>query len=267
MANHGGGSKSAVVLVVVAVAIALVVNMFAGHRTDKNDKKYYDDPLNVLSEETKEYLQDVNKTLEKDYGGAQLYVAVVETTGNKSVSQYAKTYFYDKGIGSSQHNNGLLLLVAKNEGTYHTMYGTGLDDTFAGELTVVLKRYMEPEFSKGNITEAIEKVTPKLASVLKTECSVWYSKKTSKVTATPEPTEAEEPVYDEEIDVDIDEIVDRVTNFNAVSFVGSGIGFMIKLFFKIIAGLLSSVFVGIIVVIIIIRSIIKSGVNKRDGRH
>ncbi len=93
MANHGGGSKSAVVLVVVAVAIALVVNMFAGHRTDKNDKKYYDDPLNVLSEETKEYLQDVNKTLEKDYGGAQLYVAVVETTGNKSVSQYAKTHF------------------------------------------------------------------------------------------------------------------------------------------------------------------------------
>ena len=267
MANHEGGSKSAVVLVVAAVAIALVVNMFAGNHSKKSETKYYDDPLNVLSQDTKDYLQEVNKTLEKDYGGAQLFVAVVETTGNKSISQYAKTYFYDKGIGSSQHNNGLLLLVAKNEGTYHTMYGTGLDDTFAGEIAVVLKRYMEPDFREGDIALAIEKTVPKLASVLKTECSVWYSGKATKVTATPEPTTTEVPSYDEEVDVDIDEIVDRVTNFNAVSFIGTGIGFMLKLVFKILAGLFSSVLVGIIVVIIIIRSIIKSGVNKRDGRR
>lgn len=266
MAGHEGGSKSAVVLVVVAVAIALVVNMFAGNHTKKSETKYYDDPLNVLSQETKDYLQDINKTLEKDYGGAQLFVAVVETTGNKSVSQYAKAYFYDKGIGSSQHNNGLLLLVAKNEGTYHTMYGTGLDDTFAGELAVVLKKYMEPEFAKGNMTEAIETVTPKLAGVLKTECSIWYSGKAKTVTEAPEPTLTEVPVYDAD-EIDIDEIVDRVTSFDAVSFVGSGIGFLIKLAFKILAGLFSSVVIGIIVVIIIIRSIIKSGVNKRDGRR
>ncbi len=264
----GDGKKALIGIALAAIVIAFVVNLIAKNNSDSAQFLYYEDETGTLSQSTKEIIQDANVELEENYGGAQFFVAVVETIGSKNIVQYSKAYFDDKGIGSSKNNNGLLLLVALNEDNYYAMYGSGLDDSFAGEIAVVLEKYMEPEFAAGNIDTAVATTVPRLVSILKTECALWYSGieapteiPTQVITLAPTQTVTLAPTsyaYDDDINV-------HVGNYNVISLLGMGIGFIIRTVFRLIFGLISSVGLGFVIVVIIIISICNSG-NKRSRR-
>jgi|GEM_PF-5980690 len=254
------GKKALFGIALAAIVIAFIVNFIAKNKSDSAQNLYYEDKTGTLSESTINTIQEANIDLEENYGGAQFFVAVVETIGSKNIVQYSKAFFDDKGIGSSEHNNGLLLLVALNEENYYAMYGSGLDDSFAGEIAVVLEKYMEPEFAAGNIDSAIASTVPHLVSILKTECALWYSG-LSTVTEPPTQSITLAPTsyaYDDDIEV-------HVGNYNVISLLGMGIGFIIRTIFRLIFGLISSVGLGFVIVVVIIISICNSG-NKRSRR-
>ena len=278
--NKGSGFKVAVVLVVIAIIIAFAVNSLAGKKaqtTSDLDIYVKDETGNTISDETKKIVLAQNKILEEEYGGAQLMVAVVQTTGKENIRIYSKQYFNDKGIGSATNNNGLLLLISVDEQDYYTTYGSGLEDNFAGELAVALYYYMEPEFAKGNIDKAVATAVPELSKSLQAACAQWNTVATipteapvATVTPLPGETVTQEPEIEITLPPDFldnyeDYVYEHTSGINAISIFAYGIGTVIRLVFKLIFGLFSSVSIGFIVVVCIFVSLINSG-SKRSRR-
>lgn len=101
--------------------------------------------------------------------GHQLAVLVVKTTGEETIEQYATRVFEQWKLGDKKRDDGLLLLIAKQDHTLRLEVGYGLE----GEMTDVdaanvLDRYIVPLFKKNQfaqgISSGIERVTFKLTS-------------------------------------------------------------------------------------------------------
>lgn len=108
---------------------------------------YVNDQANVLSEET-EGLIVLNNDRLSAACGAQIVVVTVDTVGATGMESYAYQLFNQWGIGSSEKNNGVLVLLAIEDDDYWTMTGTGLqDDLTAGDLSELMLAYLEPSFA------------------------------------------------------------------------------------------------------------------------
>lgn len=112
---------------VLLVCAVLCVPAFAV--VDKSDDFYVADYANVLSSGTKSNIINYNGALEKQCNGAQIVVVTMDYLDGMSSSEYSAQIFNDWGIGSSQYNNGVLLLLATQENKYYVYYGTGLTGT------------------------------------------------------------------------------------------------------------------------------------------
>ena len=76
------------------------------------------DDADVLSEDTTAYLEQLNGQLEASCSGAQIGVLTVQYTGSASTEEYALEAFNAWGIGSKEHNNGVLLLLVMESPRY-----------------------------------------------------------------------------------------------------------------------------------------------------
>lgn len=86
---------------------------------------FVNDLANILSPETEEYIKTKGYEL-YDTDGTQIMVVTVPNLGNFSIEEYANTLFNSIGIGSSEKNNGLLLLLALEEREFRVEVGDGL---------------------------------------------------------------------------------------------------------------------------------------------
>ena len=62
-----------------------------------------------------------------DSTSIQLSVVIIETTGDRDISDYAVVLGRAWGIGNKEFNNGILLLVAKNDRKIWIATGYGLE--------------------------------------------------------------------------------------------------------------------------------------------
>ncbi len=74
-----------------------------------------------------------------------------EFIGSAEISEYAYDLFNEWGIGDSEKNNGVLLLVVTGAEDYYMLQGSGLEDCLtSGTLKTILNEYMEPYFAAGD---------------------------------------------------------------------------------------------------------------------
>lgn len=119
---------------------------------------YVADYANVLSDEVEGLIVLNNDKLEKACG-AQIVVVMVDTVGSSTIENYAYTLFNKWGIGDKSKNNGLLLLVAVNDGQYWMMPGKGLQDYItAGDLDEMAAEHFVPSAQSGNFDEGIRQL-------------------------------------------------------------------------------------------------------------
>lgn len=119
---------------------------------------YVGDYANVLSEETEQYMIQQNQGLEQATG-AQLVVVTVDFLDGLDIAEYAYQIFNEWGIGDSEKNNGLLLLLAIGEDNYWAVQGKGLEGILSsGELGDYLYNYLEPDFAAKNYDAGVRKV-------------------------------------------------------------------------------------------------------------
>jgi uncharacterized protein len=96
----------------------------------------------------------------------EIAVVTVPTLGGVSVEEYANKLFHAWGIGKRGSDNGVLLLVAKNDHKMRIEVGYGLEsklnDGQAGEII----RGMVPYFRQGNfsfgISNAVDQIKGKV---------------------------------------------------------------------------------------------------------
>lgn len=92
------------------------------------DSKYpFYDELNILSDETKNIILNINKNFEDV--GAQVGVVVLNSLNGYSIEEKANEIFNTWGIGNKERNNGALLLISITDRKFRLEVGNGLRET------------------------------------------------------------------------------------------------------------------------------------------
>ena len=119
---------------------------------------YVADHANVLSDEVEGLIVFNNDALDKACG-AQIVVVTVDTVEPDTIENYAYTLFNEWKIGDKAKNNGLLILLAIQDGQYWLMPGKGLQDYLsAGELDEMANEYLLPSAQTGNYEEGVRQL-------------------------------------------------------------------------------------------------------------
>lgn len=116
---------------------------------------YVNDFADVLSANTEDAIFNICKTVQ-DKTTAQIVVVTVPNMNNLDIESYANTLFNRWGIGSYEKNNGVLLLLAKDERKIRIEVGYGLEgainDAKAGR---ILDKYAITSLKNNNYDAAI----------------------------------------------------------------------------------------------------------------
>lgn len=138
---------------ILALLVAMVLPIYAIDVPESVDTYYYD-PANVLSEDVEYDISEKNYEMDR-HSGAYIEVVAVDYI-HGDILNYAYTMFNEWGIGSSEKNNGILLLAVIQEEKYYVMVGRGLESYIsAARIDEILETYFEPYFDNEQFETAI----------------------------------------------------------------------------------------------------------------
>lgn len=159
----------------LTLALTLVLNLAPAVRAAQlpalpKDQSVVDD-AGVLSEETAQYLDDLNGQLEAACSGAQIGVLTVQYTGSASTEEYALEAFNAWGVGSAEENNGVLLLLVMEsplyeDGDYYLTYGDGFRNTTIEKQASALSQTMESDFAARDYDGAVKTCADAVAGTI-----------------------------------------------------------------------------------------------------
>jgi uncharacterized membrane protein YgcG len=154
-------SIAALILVIAVVGGILIGQARKPDTTQKASTSitgsytYVYDTQNALSDATKQHIDAMNASLFAQTG-AQIVIEVIDTTGNTAIADYAQQQFEKLKIGSSERNNGVLLVLALNNlyngqagGDYYVAWGSGWSDREAQSIHSLVLSNLEDSFTAG----------------------------------------------------------------------------------------------------------------------
>lgn len=110
---------------------------------------FVDDRAQVISDETEEYIRSRADALSR-LTGAQIVIATVRSTDGEAIDRFAERYFTNNEIGDASKDNGVLLLMATDDGDYWLTKGGGLEGGLpVSALRTMLDSILEPSFAVG----------------------------------------------------------------------------------------------------------------------
>lgn len=147
-----------IILLVLTLLLALLPVCALADVVSYTADFYVADYAEVLSDEVEGLIVLNNDQLNKACG-AQIVVVTVNSLGGAEIENYAYTLFNDWKIGDKARNNGLLILLAVQDGTYWLMPGKGLQDYLtAGDLDELANEHFIPQAQVGNFEEGIRQL-------------------------------------------------------------------------------------------------------------
>lgn len=126
------------------------------------------DYANILSPEEKSQLEE--KLIKySDSTTTQIVVITIESLKNEDVSQLATKWGQTWGIGgTAKDDNGVIILLAKNERKIAINPGYGLEDRLtAGIGGEIIRNIIVPEFKAGSYYQGLDKGTNAIIDVFK----------------------------------------------------------------------------------------------------
>ncbi len=116
---------------------------------------FVNDYANVLTSDTEQKILDTAASLYSQTK-AQVVVVTIDSLGTDSIENYAYKLFQDWGIGDSQKNNGVLILVSIGDSKSRIEVGYGLEGALNDAKTGRIQDdYMLPHFREGSYDEGI----------------------------------------------------------------------------------------------------------------
>ncbi|MCF6189209.1 MAG: YgcG family protein [Cocleimonas sp.] len=127
------------------------------------------DVTNTLTAEQKTHLEQALERLEKEKG-SQLAVLIVPTTSPEAIEDYSIRVAEQWKLGRKDVDDGVLLLIAKNDRKMRIEVGYGLEgaitDFSAGR---IIKEYIAPEFRQGRFYNGVFAGVERLSGLIKGE--------------------------------------------------------------------------------------------------
>lgn len=129
---------------------------------------YVADFARMVQDEDKAKLLKIGEDMD-DRFGAQLVAVTIDSLDGEDIESYANRLFRAWGIGDAGKNNGVLLLIAKEDRKFRIEVGYGLEgaitDGYAGEVL----DGMTPKFRDGDYSTGIRQAYEKLAGKIYAE--------------------------------------------------------------------------------------------------
>lgn len=117
----------------------------------------------LLQPQTISSLESTLSSLEKDTG-AEIAVVTIESRGNdETIETYAEKLFQKWGIGKAKEDNGLLLLISRDDREMRIEVGYGLEPIITDiESSRIIREILTPAFQKGEydagVTSAVARI-------------------------------------------------------------------------------------------------------------
>lgn len=125
---------------------------------------YVADTAAMISNEDAAKIAEMGRGLDAATG-AQVVVVTISSLDGASIEEYATTLFRNWGIGDAEKNNGVLLLIAKEDRKFRIEVGYGLEgaitDGYAGSVLDDMKAGFKSENYSEAIVVAYAKLTQK----------------------------------------------------------------------------------------------------------
>lgn len=116
---------------------------------------YVTDNANIITPEYREKITDLADKINKETT-VEIAVLTIESLEGDSHENYALQTFRQNGVGKKDNNNGLLILVAKNERKYKFEVGYGLEGTIPDAMKVPIgDKIIAPNFRNGDYGKGI----------------------------------------------------------------------------------------------------------------
>jgi len=124
------------------------------------------DTTGTLDAATKQQLQSQALALQQRKG-SQLQVLVIPTTEPEDIAQYAVRAFEQWKLGRKGVDDGVLLIVAKNDRRVRIEVGYGLEGAIPDATSMrVIQEYMVPKFRTGDYAGGITDATAALVKLI-----------------------------------------------------------------------------------------------------
>jgi uncharacterized protein len=145
--------------------IALFISVCANAQIEKaiparpNPAKLVNDLTNTLTREQQQALEQKLVAYD-DSTSNQIAVVIVNTSGDYSVEEFALGILRNWGVGGKENNNGIVLLVAKDDHKIRIETGYGLEGRIP-DLTAksIIDNELTPNFKEGNFYRGLDEAT------------------------------------------------------------------------------------------------------------
>ena len=131
-----------------------------------NRHDFISDPYGMLSPEVKTLVNSRLDSL-RNATTCEVGVAVVKTTGDMPVEEYAYDLFRHWGLGKKDKNNGVLLLIAADDRAARIEVGSGAEgvipDVAAGK---IIRRAVMPAMKRNDPDRAVTDATAMISAAL-----------------------------------------------------------------------------------------------------
>lgn len=125
------------------------------------------DYANLFSAEEKAQLEE-KLVHYSDSTTTQIVVISIESLKNEDINQLATKWAQTWGFGQAKEDNGVILLIAKNDRKIALQAGYGLEDRLtAGIGGEIIRNIITPEFKAGSYYNGVNKGTDALFDVFK----------------------------------------------------------------------------------------------------
>ena len=126
-----------------------------------SQREYIVDTAGIVSAEDCAQIEKIGEDL-REKTKAEIVVVTVRTLGDADIESYANKLFRSWGIGDKQKENGVLLLIAKDDRKFRIEVGYGLEgeitDGRAGEILDKMKPYFRDEKYSEGVLNAYQKL-------------------------------------------------------------------------------------------------------------
>lgn len=142
-------------LVVFVLAMLCFCQVASASTVGKPAKDIYVvDNANMLSADTKDKLLSASNDL-YDSTGAQFDIVTVNSLDGVSIEEFSNDLFNEWGIGNKDTNNGVLILVSKEDRKFRIEVGSGLEGTLTDAYCHNELNVLKDSFVKGNYDDGV----------------------------------------------------------------------------------------------------------------
>lgn len=148
--------KISLIILALILLISPITSFAAKYDIPKADREFYVfDSVGVISSEGKRHIIDTNKKL-YEASGAQVVVAVIDSTNGHDIQPYSVEMFRQWEIGGKGKDNGVLILAAIEDRKIWITSGYGVEGAFPdSKLKRIIDDIITPSFKTGNYEEGL----------------------------------------------------------------------------------------------------------------